>query len=142
MAETTADALVRAWFEEVWNQGRADRIDTYLDDQAMVHRLDESGAHAVGPSGFRPFFEKFRAAFPDIRFTLDAVVASGDQAAVRWTATLTHSGDGLGITATGKAMTLTGMGFARVQDGKIVEAWNEWDRLGLATALGTAVAAR
>jgi steroid delta-isomerase-like uncharacterized protein len=136
MAAKSAEAVLRHWFEDVWSDGRLDLIETYLAPDAVAHGLDETGEGCVGPAGFRPFYEKLRGACPDISFEVDDVVASGPMAACRWTATLTHTGDQLGVRATGRAVRITGMTIARVEDGRIVEGWNEWDRLGFATALG------
>jgi steroid delta-isomerase-like uncharacterized protein len=136
MATESAEAVLRHWFDDVWTGGRSDLIETYLAPGAIAHGLDESGEGCVGAAGFRPFYERLRGACPDIRIAIDDVVASGPMAACRWTATLTHTGDHLGTPATGRAVRVTGMTFARVEDGRIVEGWNEWDRLAFATALG------
>jgi predicted ester cyclase len=142
VTQESPERVFRLWFEEVWNAGHADLIEVYLARNGVIHALDETGADAIGPSGFRAFFDKFRAAFPDISITVDQVVAAGDTAAGRWTARLTHSGGALGIKPTGRAMTITGMSFIRVANGQVVEGWNEWDRLSLATALGTVTPVR
>jgi predicted ester cyclase len=44
---------------------------------------------------------------------------------------VTHTGDHLGIPATGKQATITGMVIIHVRDGQIVDAWNNWDIYGL-----------
>lgn len=132
----SAEAVLRHWFEDVWSGGRSDLIETYLAPDVVAHGLDETGEGCVGAAGFLPFYEKLRGACPDIRIEVDDVIASGPMAACRWTATLTHTGDQLGVRPTGRALRLTGMTIARVEDGRIVEGWNEWDRLGFATALG------
>jgi predicted ester cyclase len=68
--------------------------------------------------------------------TLEKVVEEGDTAFGRWTATLTHTGEGLGIAPTGRALKVCGMSALRVQGGEIVEGWNNWDQIGLARQLG------
>ena len=55
---------------------------------------------------------------------------------VRWTATMTHKGDELGFAATGSPATVTGMSVVRIAGGKIVEAWNNWDLMGLMQQIG------
>ena len=136
MATESAEAVLRHWFDDVWTGGRSDLIETYLAPGAIVHGLDETGEGCVGAAGFRSFYEKLRGACPDIRIAVDDVVASGPMAACRWTATLTHTGDHLGVPATGRPVRVTGMTNARVEEGRMVEGWNEWDRLAFATALG------
>jgi predicted ester cyclase len=49
---------------------------------------------------------------------------------------MTHRGEGLGVKATGNEVRVTGMSIARVDGGKIVEGWNEWDRMKLGSANG------
>ena len=90
----------------------------------------------IGPEGFRPDYDRLRGAFPDIRFTIEEIISERDIVALRWTARMTHRGDHLGMPATNKPLTVTGMGFARVRDGKVVEAWNNWDMMGLMHGIG------
>ena len=126
-------ALVRRWFQEVWNEGRSSAIDEMLAADGVVHGLD---ADLHGPADFKPFHEAYRNAFPDVTIRIDEIVAEGDVVAVRWSASGTHRGDGLGFAATDKQVHFTGMGFARVRGGKIVEGWNNLDQLGMFQQLG------
>ena len=60
-------ALLRRWFEEVWNKGRAEAIDEMLAADCVVHGLSEDESKPLkGPVDFRPFHEMFRGAFPAI----------------------------------------------------------------------------
>lgn len=127
--------VMRRWFEEVWNGRDPSRVPHYLAKDAVIHALDEHGQGAVGPEGFIPFLNRFLENFGEICFTVHEVVEQGPMAAGRWTATLAHTGDGLGMPATGRRITVTGLSLARIEDGKLVEGWNEWDRQGLARAL-------
>jgi predicted ester cyclase len=133
MAGHTPGALMRLWFEEVWNQRRSDRVADLLAPNGVIHATDEEGGDTHGPEAFIAFQARMLAAFPDIRFSLHEVVADDRVAAARWTATLTHTGEGMG-EPTGQPVTLTGMSMIRVENGMGVEGWNEWDRLGLAVA--------
>jgi len=135
MSDETNKALLRRWFEEVWNQGRLDTIDAMLTPQSVVHGL---GDPMTGPDGFKPFHATFREAYPDLHVTLDEMVAEGDLIAVRWTATGTHRGSSLGFPATGRSVNVTGMAFVRAQNGQILEAWNRFDELGMMRQLGRA----
>jgi steroid delta-isomerase-like uncharacterized protein len=127
-------ALVRRWFEEVWNKGRVDAIDEMLAPDAVVHDLGPTDLR--GADGFKPFHAAFRSAFPDIRLRIDHMVAEGDMVAARWSATATHRGDGLGVAATGRPVRLSGMVFVRVDGGRMVEGWNNFDQLGMFQQLG------
>ena len=124
-------ALVRRWFEEVWNKGRAEAIDEMFAEDGVAHGLAGDAGSLRGPAGFRPFHRSFRDAFPDIRVTVEDVIAEGDKVAALCSVQATHGGDTLGFAATGRAVEIGGMTFARVRDGKIVEAWNNFDFMAL-----------
>jgi steroid delta-isomerase-like uncharacterized protein len=125
--------LVRRWFDEVWSQGRVASIDALMSPQCAVHGL---GSAMQGPEAFKAFHTAYRNAFPDVNITLDHMVAEGDVVAARWSGTGTHKGDGLGFAATGKPVRLSGMTFARVQNGQLVEGWNIFDQFGMLQQLG------
>jgi steroid delta-isomerase-like uncharacterized protein len=127
-------ALVRKWFDEVWNQGRAAAIDELLADNAVVHGLGPEDLH--GREGFKTFHAAYRNAFPDIQINVDEMVAEGDKVTARWSGTGTHLGDGLGLPATGRQLQFHGMTIVRVEHGKLVEGWNEFDQLGMFQQLG------
>ena len=130
-------ALVRRWFEEVWNRGRAEAIDEMFAEEGVAHGLaDESGAELRGPAHFRVFHRKFRDAFPDIEVVVEDTVSEGDKVAARCTVRGRHRGDSLGFKATDSPVEFTGMTFVRVRDGKIVEAWNNFDFMSMFQQLG------
>jgi steroid delta-isomerase-like uncharacterized protein len=114
-------AVVRRWFDEVWNQRRADLIDELLAPESVCHADD---GPLRGPAEFRERqYTPFLAAFPDLRVEVEATVAQGDQVVVRWTAAGRHAGDGLGFRATRDAVTFRGITWIRVRDGKLAEGW-------------------
>ena len=130
-------ALVRRWFEEVWNKGRADAIDEMFDEEGVAHGLaDEGGAPLRGPANFRAFHRQFREAFPGVEVVVDDAITEGDRVAARCTVRGRHDGDSLGFAATKQPVEFTGMTFARVRDGKIVEAWNNFDFMSMFQQLG------
>ena len=129
-------AILRRWFDEVWNQGREQTIDELFATDGVAHGLTDATQTHRGPAEFKPFWAQLRGAFPDIRFTIDDVVAERNMVAGRWTVRGTHRGDFLGVAATQKQLTLTGMVFVRIEGGKIQEAWNNWDQLALTRELG------
>ena len=133
-------ATLRRWFEEVWNEGREQAIDELLAPDAVAYNLGGPGEIHRGPAAFKPFWAQLRGAFPDIRFTIDDVVSERNMVAARWTARMTHQGEHLGIPATRKSLTITGMIFLRIEGGKIHEGWNNWDQLAMARELGLPLA--
>jgi steroid delta-isomerase-like uncharacterized protein len=131
------DALIRRWFEEVWNKGRAEAIEEMFAPDGVAHGLaDESGQELRGPTGFKPFFHRFRDAFPDVEVVVEQTVSEGDLVAARCTVRGRHHGDTLGFAATERPVEFTGMTIGRIRDGKIVEAWNNFDFMTMFQQLG------
>ena len=130
-------ALVRRWFEEVWNKGRAEAIEELFDEQGVAHGLaSEGGGSLRGPAEFRPFFERFRGAFPDISVEVVDTVAEGDRVAARCAVRGRHQADTLGFAATQQPVDFEGICIVRIRDGKIVEAWNHFDFMRMFEQLG------
>ena len=102
MPETATDlkALTRRWFEEVWNKGNTALIDQMLAPDALAHGLGQPSADLRGAAVFRPFYDQFRRAFPDLKIEVQDVLADGDQTATRFTFTATHNGDFQGLEHT------------------------------------------
>ena len=140
MTRHTPAQLMQKWFAEVWNQRRADLIGVYVSPACKIHALDETGADTIGPEGLRSFYVRLLGGLPDIHIEMHEIIESGELVAGRWVATATHRGDDLGVKATNNPMTISGMTFLRVANGQIVEAWNEWDRLAMALAIGAVAA--
>ena len=134
-------AVVQRWFEEVWNNGREDLMETLLTDDLAAHGIASGTDVMSGVEEFRPFYRQFRSTFPDVVFTIEEAVSDRDIVATRWIARMTHLGDALGPPATGHALTVTGMTFWRIRDGKIAEAWNNWDMMGMMNQMGQATTA-
>ncbi len=129
--------LLHRWFEEVWNKGRSDAIDEMFAVDGVAHGLaDDSGQPLRGPANFKAFHQKFREALTGIVVTVEDTVAEGDKIAARCRVCGQHTGDSLGVAATNKAVEITGMTMLRVKEGKIVEAWNNFDFLSLYQQMG------
>jgi steroid delta-isomerase-like uncharacterized protein len=121
-------ALIRRWFEEVWNKGRADAISEMMAEDAVAHGLSEDGQTPMrGRAEFLPFHTKFREAFPNIQVVVEDALAEGDRVAVRCSVRGKHEGDSLGLKATGVTVDFDGIAIARVKDGMFVESWNSFD---------------
>ena len=130
--------LMRRWFAEVWNEGRAEAIDEMFAADGVARGLGEAGAEVRGPAAFRSYFAKLRGAFPEFEVTVEDVIAEGDKVAARWSAKMMHRGDDLGVAASGRQVAVTGMSFIRIKDGRIVEGWNNWDVHALMEQIGAA----
>ena len=128
--------VMRRWFHEVWNEGRVEAIHELFaaNGVATGHYGDRSVIH--GPEEFVPFYKQIRASFSNMKTTIEDAFGIGDKVAVRWTAVMTHSGDGMGVPPTGNVVKITGTTIARIADGKVIEGWDNWDRLGLLEQIG------
>jgi steroid delta-isomerase-like uncharacterized protein len=130
-------ALVRRWFEEVWNNGRTDAIDEMFDQNGIAHGLSDDPSNPIkGPSQFRPFHSLFRDAFPNMMIVIEDMVAEGDRVAARCSVRAKHEGDFMGRAATQGPVEFTGMTIVRIDNGKIVEAWNNFDFTTLLKQVG------
>jgi steroid delta-isomerase-like uncharacterized protein len=130
-------SVVRRWFEEVWNRGREEAIDELFDEEGVAHGLaDEAGAPLRGPTDYKPFFRRFREAFPEIEVVVEDTVAEGDKVAARCTVRGRHRGDSLGFKATDSPVEFDGICIVRIRNGKIVEAWNNFDFMSMFQQLG------
>jgi steroid delta-isomerase-like uncharacterized protein len=134
MSEQT---VIHHWFEQVWNQGREAAIEEIMAPDAHAHGLtDPSGAPVKGHAAFKDFYRQYRAAFSDLHIVVEDIVCEGDKIAARCRVTGRHTGDGVAGPATGKTVEFGGLCLARVQDGKIVEAWNHFDFLNMFRQIG------
>jgi predicted ester cyclase len=123
--------LARRWFEEVWNQKRQETIRELVSPDCVAHGTSESGGDLRGPEGWLELHSRLVEAFPDLHIELQDLFGVDDKIAVRWTATMHHRGQSLGVAPTGAPLKFGGMGFARISGGKIVETWDVWDRLAM-----------
>ena len=116
--------LARRWFEEVWNQRNDGTVRELMAPGAPGHM---EGMEIVGPEQFLAARAALLDAFPDIRVTVEATVAEGDDVVVRWSARATHQGDGLGIPASRKPVSFRGMSWMHFANGRVVEGWDSWN---------------
>ena len=130
-------ALVQRWFNEVWNKGRVEAIDEMLAADGVAHGLTEDAENPMkGPADFKPFHETFRGAFPDIEVIVEDMIAEGDKVAARCAVRGKHSGEHLGVAASNAPVDFTGVAIVRIKDGKIIEAWNNFDFMKMNKQIG------
>jgi steroid delta-isomerase-like uncharacterized protein len=128
--------LIRRWFDEVWNRGREATIDELCAQDAVGHGQTLDGTDIVGPETFKHFWQTFRSAFTAIHIKVERTIEEGEMVLAQWTLTMQHTGPFLGIEPTGKRITARGMSIQRIVDGKILEAWDNWDQLAVMAQLG------
>jgi steroid delta-isomerase-like uncharacterized protein len=128
--------LMRRWFQQVWNKKSDQTIYDLLAPDAIAYGELEDGTPLRGPAEFAQFAERIRGAFPDMNVVVEDAFGAEDKVVVRWSASMTHSGNHLGIPATGTAVQITGMSIVRISNKQIVEGWDNWDQLGMVKQIG------
>jgi predicted ester cyclase len=129
-----AKKIVKQTLEEPW-KGNWDVIDEYVSPSYVAYDTGEPEP-IRGPEGVKAQFQKFISAFEGAQITVDDQFAAGDRVATRWTGRGTHTGEIAGIAPTGKEVTVSGITISRLEGGKVVEEWNNWDTLGMLVQLG------
>lgn len=125
MSEQNRSTLIR-WFEEIWNRERPEVVDELMDADCVLH---DGSMDIRGPAEFHRFRAGLHEQFTHIRVQIHEATAEGDLAWARWSSTMRHK-------ATGQALTTTGMSMVRFKDGRVAEAWQNWDRFGLMQQIG------
>ena len=120
---------------EVYSTGNYDIIDEVMSSDFVGY--DPALPEPMrGPEGVKAQAAGYRAAFSDLRLTVDQQIAEGEHVVTRWTARGTHDGELFGIPPTGKSVETTGISIARIVDGKVVEDRTEWNAFGLMQQVG------
>jgi steroid delta-isomerase-like uncharacterized protein len=132
-------AIVRRLYEEVWNKRRIELVDELMSPSHAMHdnHLPDSG---VGPEAYKRNVARYVTGFPDLRFTVEDMVAENDKVAVGWTISGTHKGEFRGISPTGRKVSVEGITINQIAGGKIMDSYVSWDALGLMQQLGVAPA--
>ncbi len=130
-------ALVARIASEIWNKGDLSVIDEVMAPGSPYH-----GPHMPGGHGDREDWRRaiamYRAAFPDSHVVFEDlfVSESSDLVVGRWSATGTHTGPLPGLEPTGRGIAITGITLYRIAGGRIVEAFEQLDMLGMWRQLG------
>lgn len=126
-------AVLRRIVEEVFNQGKLGTAD-----ELGAGYIEHSPIPGQGPGieGFKQMVQMFRGAFPDLRVTLEDLIAEGDRVVGRMTTSGTHKGQFMGLAPTGKRFTVSEIHILRIANGKVLEHWGVSDDLGMMQQLG------
>ena len=95
-----------------------------------------------GPFEFKAARRTLLHVFPDLTMTVEDTIEEGVKVAVRWTATATHRGEGLGVPPTDRRVAFRGITWLELRDGLIVRGWDSWNLGGLIAELQSAPEAR
>ena len=123
-------AIVRRFVEEVWNKGNSSVADQLISAN-YSHHDNATPEFGLGPESEKKRVNLYRVAFPDLKFTIEDMIAEGNTVTYRWSSHGTHRGPLSGIAPTGTSITVSGITINRLAGGKIVEGWANWDTLGM-----------
>lgn len=129
----TNEAVIRRFVNEVLNKGN------YSAMRELVHTnyvYRSPGQVLLGPEALEDLLTAYRTGLPDMNTRVDDLIVSGEKIVISITLTGTHSGDLMGIPATGNQVTVHGMVLSRLEDGKIIEEWEILDIFGMLEQLG------
>ncbi|HLZ72884.1 MAG TPA: ester cyclase [Dehalococcoidia bacterium] len=124
-------ALVVRFVDEFWGKGNLAAADELMTADVVIHQPEVGGI-----AGLKAFNTVLRSAFPDWYSTPEELIAEGERVAERWTGRGTQRGEFQGIPATGRQVTVPGVVFYRIRDGKIAEFRGSFDTLSMLQQLG------
>jgi steroid delta-isomerase-like uncharacterized protein len=119
-------------YVEMINTHDPDAVDRFVAEDYVNH----NAFVADGREANRQFWTVFFAGLPDVRVTMEDLVVSGDRVVGRFVYRGTHTGDLMGIPATGKPVEMRSIDIWRVQNGMFVEHWDELNLLQVFQQVG------
>ena len=125
-------AMFRRVIDEGFNRGNFDAWNDCFPETIAEHQYGMPQTL----EGFKRAIGGLRAAFPDLKLTIDDIVSVGDKVWVRMTGRGTHGAPFMGMNPTGKPFEITVMDVCRFENGRIVEHWGVPDRFALLDQLG------
>ena len=134
MSTINNKSVIRTFIEDVINQGHLERADDIVVEDFV--ELDPLPGQAQGREGLKEAIRQMRSAFPDIRWTVDEMLAEDDKVFTRFTWSGTHQGAFLGVPPTGRRITVKGMIIDRLAAGRMADSRILMDSLGMMQQLG------
>jgi steroid delta-isomerase-like uncharacterized protein len=119
--------------EEGFNKGNLAALDELFAPDFIEH---QDGFVPPNIEGVKGAIVSLRTPFPDLKLTIEEIIANGGEVWARITARGTHQAPFMGRPPTGKSFAITVIDICRFEEGQIVEHWGVADRLGLMGQLG------
>ena len=126
-------AIFRRLIEEGFNKGNLSALDGLFDAGFQEH---QEGMVPPNLEGLKGAIRSLRTFFPDLKLTIEEIIAIEDRTWARLTARGTHKGQFMHMPPTGKTITITVIDICRFENGKIVEHWGVADRLAMMQQIG------
>jgi len=121
-------------YQEIYNNNDLDRLTEVVSEELLTPNI--MPGIPGGLEGAKVAHRIMLAGFPDYQTIIEDLIAEGDKVVARIKMTGTHTGKFMGIPATGRQISFTGIYIARIANGKIVEHWGEEDSVSLLQQLG------
>jgi steroid delta-isomerase-like uncharacterized protein len=129
---TTAAQQLADIYVTMLNAHDPDLVDQFVAEDYINH----NPFVADGREANRQFWTGFFAALPDLSATMEDLVISGDRVVGRFVYRGTHTGELMGISASGNAVEMRSIDIWRVQDGMFVEHWDELNLMQVFQQMG------
>ena len=124
----------RRWVEAL-NRGDVAVADETFTPDCVIH-ITGSPKPDLSVEGFKQMVAGLLAAFPDLHFTIEDQIVGADKVTTRWTAEGTNTGPLGEVPPTGRRMHVDGLILDRVDNGRVVERWEQWDQMAMMRQLG------
>lgn len=136
MSVTTQEneSIVTRFADNVWNDGNLDTLEELAATDISAHF---SGVGEIeGREAYGDAVQLYRSAFPDFTVEIDEMLSVDDTVVIRYTVYGTHEGELMGVSPTGTDVEIGGITIVRLEDGMVVEEWNQGDMLGMLQQIG------
>lgn len=128
------EKIARLYFEEVWNKGNVDLLDSLLTQDYINHT--PSAPTVPGPGGLKPIVLAIRRAFPDLHFSIEDIIATNDHITIRTIMSGTQRDSLFNIPPTGKFIKVNQINIEKLRGGRIAEHWRVTDELTMFRQMG------
>jgi predicted ester cyclase len=125
--DTVVSGDVVEALERVYGQGDVNKIEALFAPDYVEHD-PAAGGTLRGPESVKQFVASFRRAFPDLELTLAERWVEGDTIILHWTGCGTHLGPWQDLAPAGEQLTISGFTVTRIERGKAVEGWSNWEQ--------------
>ena len=132
-------ATLQRLYDEVMNGHDVDAADELITPDRPDHDATFPPEFTRDREGFKKLFRMLIAAFPDLKFTTEFMVAESDMVGAFSNVQGTHQGEFMGIPATGKSFSITNSDYCRFTEGGLIkEHWGIVDMASMMRQLGVA----
>ena len=133
MSEEQNKQVFRQLIEEGFSQGKLEVLDDVFGPNFVEH---QDGFIPPNVEGVKGAIVSLRTAAPDLKLTIEEIIASGEKTWARITGRGTHRGPFMGRPATGRPFAITVIDICRFENEQVIEHWGVADRLGMMAQLG------